>query len=482
MRFRIASRVLKGLWVLTICAAVPLACGGGGDAENEELAACDACASMKCPDESAACDASSACQALRSCELSCPAGDSTCQNDCVAETADDSNAILTAANYVACAARECPDTCRGSASSSSAGGGTSSGGSTTTSTTGGSSVSGNSSTTGGSTTTTTTTTPPRCQDLVAWATGCAVDTDAPFRACDSTPLQQCNASCYLGATCDDYLETKTGTGNDLTICLDSCELSYGSGGDTVDCATAAAKFLACDLGTDLECDDANPLDQCLNLCRLDYDCDVIREAFLNGIDNAFTDCYAACEANTGGDNPNFVVDEGGYVTTPRWHGYAWTATDGVSSSTISPADFSTLPAGGQLCVSGTVAGTADYSAVAMLGLNLNQETGMPAPDPSNWNASGNGIYYNITNTGGSPLRIQIQAPGGDSDPTLRWCADVVGQSGNIFWTTFNTECWEGGAGTAFGGAGSLLSVAVLVPGDTAARSFSFCVYDLRVDG
>jgi hypothetical protein len=41
----------------------------------------------------------------------------------------------------------------------------------------------------------------------------------------------------------------------------------------------------------------------------------------------------------------------------------------------------------------------------------------------------------------------------------------------------NTE-WEGGAGTAFNGVNGLVSIAVLVPGDLAARSFDFCVYEL----
>ena len=56
----------------------------------------------------------------------------------------------------------------------------------------------------------------------------------------------------------------------------------------------------------------------------------------------------------------------------------------------------------------------------------------------------------------------------------------MGQAGEIFWHTFNTECWEGGLGSEFPG-GSLESIAVVVPGDLSPRPFNFCIYELRRD-
>jgi hypothetical protein len=153
--------------------------------------------------------------------------------------------------------------------------------------------------------------------------------------------------------------------NGLWTCLRACDIA---GGATVTptCGNANAKRLLCDQTAELPCSDTDPVDQCLNKCVLDYPCDQW-EPRMGGDPTAFQNCYNGCAASVGTSSPNFVVSEGGYVTTLTWHGYAWTATDGKSASTISPADFSTLPAGRQLCASGTVVGTSDYSAVAMLG-------------------------------------------------------------------------------------------------------------------
>jgi len=108
--------------------------------------------------------------------------------------------------------------------------------------------------------------------------------------------------------------------------------------------------------------------------------------------------------------------------------------------------------------------------------------GMTAPAPGTWTPvddTGNGrIFYSITNRAGTPLRIQIQGPNGTTDANQRWCSDVVGQSERIFWHTFNTQCWEGGAGTAYDGFAPLTSMMVLVPGGTTSRTFDFCIYEL----
>jgi hypothetical protein len=365
---------------------------------------------------------------------------------------------------------------------SGTGGQTSTGQGGTSTATGGRTSSGG--TTGGITGTGGTTSPPlQCQGLLEWSTGCAVSGDAPFRSCNTSPPTQCQTGCYLDATCNEYTESKAGAMNGLWTCLRACDIA---GGATVTptCGNAKAKRLLCDQTAELPCSDTDPVDQCLNKCVLDYPCDQW-EPRMGGDPTAFQNCYNGCAASVGTSSPNFVVSEGGYVTTLTWHGYAWTASDGKSASTISPADFSTLPAGRQLCASGTVVGTSDYSAVAMLGFNLAQDKatpGMTAPAPGTWSPLddiGNGrISYSVSNRAGTPLRIQIQGPKGDTDPNQRWCNDIVGQTDKMFWHAFNTQCWEGGAGKAYDGISPLTSMVVLVPGDTTSRSFDFCIYEL----
>ena len=183
----------------------------------------------------------------------------------------------------------------------------------------------------------------------------------------------------------------------------------GTGGSTGPCATTTAKLTSCGVTPDFTCSDTDPLASCNNTCNMNYSCSLI-SAYLNGgADNAFGDCLTTCEV-TVETNDTFNVAAGGYVTAGAWKGYAFTATDGVSATTISPANFSAVAAGGQLCVSGTVAGTADYSGVAILGININQAQGSPAPSPSTWSPSGNEITYGVTNAGGSPLRSSFRRP------------------------------------------------------------------------
>jgi hypothetical protein len=477
-----SSVVLSGVGLFVLLTA----CSSKNDEKNSALNRCVACADDKCPSQSDACDKSPACQSLRTCELSCAKGDTACQNQCVNAAANDSSAILAAANLVACASTACASVCSGSTSNAGTGGQSSTGQGGTSAVTGGTSAvtGGTSAVTGGSTGTGGSSSPPlQCQDLLEWSTACVVSGDTPFRSCNTNPPSLCQTGCYLDASCDEYTESKTGAMNGVWTCLKACDLAAG-GTATPNCANAKAKRLLCGQTVELPCSDADPVDQCLSKCVLDYPCDQW-EPRMGGDPTAFQNCYNGCDASVGVSSPNFVVSEGGYVTTLTWHGYAWSGTDGKSGSTISPADFSTVPAGRQLCVSGTVVGTADYSAVAMLGFNLAQdkaEPGMTAPAPMTWSPLddiGNGrISYSVTNRAGTPLRIQIQGPAGDTDPNQRWCNDIVGQTDKMFWHAFNTQCWEGGVGTAYDGISPLQSMMVLVPGDTTSRSFDFCIYEL----
>jgi hypothetical protein len=177
----------------------------------------------------------------------------------------------------------------------------------------------------------------------------------------------------------------------------------------------------------------------------------------------------------GGDqNAGLTLGTGGYVTSGSWHGYAWTAADGTGS-TITPKDFSAATSGKPLCVSGSVAGLPDFSGVAMLGVNLNQSDA-PGAATGTVTPTLDGVTVNVSNSGQSPLRLQIEGPTGGTDANDRWCAPLTGTGGFVPWSSFNTECWSGGAGTAYDGKSPLTSVSILVPGTgSGATAFAFCL-------
>ena len=180
------------------------------------------------------------------------------------------------------------------------------------------------------------------------------------------------------------------------------------------------------------------------------------------------------------NNGPWTVYDGGYVSSGPWHGYSWTATAGAGSS-VNPQSFASAKAGSKLCASGAVAAMSDYSGVGMLGINLAQDlgTGSASPAVGTVRPGGAGLAYQLENSGGSALRIQIQAADGATNPNARWCAAVSGNSGVISWNQFNTQCWEGGKGSAYDGNTPIAAALVLVPGgNTSTTSFNFCVNSL----
>jgi hypothetical protein len=316
---------------------------------------------------------------------------------------------------------------------------------------------------------------PHCDDLRAWAAGCVANGDPDVLNCDASLLSACKADCYtVSLDCTMYEQRAEGITNDLVVCLTGCDVAHG-GATAPTCANARGKMNFCELGGDVPCDDASALDRCINQCKLTHDCIVMRDALIYGEDNAFPRCFDACELTNGAVVPFNVLD-GGFVSAGEWHGYAWTGTDANSTSTITPADFSAVVAGSSLCVSGTVAGTPDYSAVAMLGIHLGQATGDPPPANEGWLPNSAGIAWDITNTGGSPLRIQVQGSRGDVDPQDRFCIPVTTRTGTAAWSAFKTECWDM-YGYPYNDQ-RLFDIMVLVPGDLTPVPFNFCINSL----
>jgi hypothetical protein len=189
--------------------------------------------------------------------------------------------------------------------------------------------------------------------------------------------------------------------------------------------------------------------------------------------------------NTGGVSSgggSLNVTAGGYVQSSTYKGYAWTGTENpTKGSTITPPNFETVTTASQLCVSGSVAADASYGGVAMLGVNLNQATtGGTGSELTYTPPAGGSVTVSVTNTGGSPLRVQIQGAGGATDANQRWCATLTGTGATIALSSFNTQCWEGGAGVAYAGQ-PLQALMILVPGGNAtATSFNFCLNSLTI--
>lgn len=160
----------------------------------------------------------------------------------------------------------------------------------------------------------------------------------------------------------------------------------------------------------------------------------------------------------------WTVGNDGFVKAPIagggcWHGYAFAGAD--TASTAMPTSFAMCGAGCMLRFSGSVAASATFSGTAYLGFNVGQAangtSGTVVP-------AGAGLTVNFTNTGGSPLRVQIQGPTGDTVATDRWCADLVGAAGPVTvpYTTFNTMCWDN-SGTAYAKQ-PIKAIQLVIPG------------------
>jgi hypothetical protein len=257
-----------------------------------------------------------------------------------------------------------------------------------------------------------------CQQLSDWAAGCSVDVSGQIPDCSVLDAaQECIANCIVNASCADFQGASSGTQNAFTTCMTDC---VSGGGSPTGVPTTS-------------------------------------------------------------DPPStaFTVAPGGYVTSGTWQGFAWTGTDTASGSMIQPADYSAALGGAGLCASGTVAGTSDFSAVAMIGISLNQPNTDPTPAPGSWTPpSGSlGVGYEVSNFLGVPLRIQIQAPGGDTNANLRYCAEASNGAGTLSWSRFNTKCWDG-TGTNYDGTSPLESIMLLVPGDKEPTSFDVCLQSI----
>ena len=112
----------------------------------------------------------------------------------------------------------------------------------------------------------------------------------------------------------------------------------------------------------------------------------------------------------------------------------------------------------------------------MLGVNLNQAQAVGS-EALTVTPGGVGVNVNVLNSGGSPLRLQIQGPTGAFNANDRWCANIIGPVQFIPWGSFNTQCWDN-SGLPYANQ-PLTSAAVIVPGNNFATPFDFCLQALQ---
>ena len=174
------------LSILVLGVAAVFGAAACGSSSSNVSPACMSCTDSQCASESAACNASSGCKTLRACALACAPGDSACQNSCTAMVASDSTAVVAGANLLACADSSCHAECWPATGTGAAG------------TSGSANASGHGGTTGTAGTTGTGGAPGTdlyCDNLLQWAVGCVVDSEAPFRNCNGTDLNRCRMPC-----------------------------------------------------------------------------------------------------------------------------------------------------------------------------------------------------------------------------------------------------------------------------------------------
>lgn len=163
----------------------------------------------------------------------------------------------------------------------------------------------------------------------------------------------------------------------------------------------------------------------------------------------------------------FAVGTDGFVRAPGtsgcWHGYAYASGD--SGSTVTPESFETCGSGCTLHVTGTVgAANADnnYAGYVVVGFNISQASGGGTVETTT--PSGSSLTMTFTKVSGPDLRVQLQSG------STTWCASVTSSPATVAYTDFNTECWEGGAGTAYA-MQPIDAVQLSLPGAETATPF-----------
>jgi|HubBroStandDraft_6_1064221.scaffolds.fasta_scaffold04320_9 hypothetical protein len=149
-------------------------------------------------------------------------------------------------------------------------------------------------------------------------------------------------------------------------------------------------------------------------------------------------------------------------------GYAYAYDDGLGSTACLDATA--------LCGTGKTAVTNASGSIwgAGIGFNLNQAvaTGTASPAVGSYAATGTGITYALSNLPAQGMRIVIDDGGTD------YCAQIGAASGTVYWTEFNTKCWDGTGTSLTGAPATATHILFQVTADAAATAFNLCVTSL----
>jgi hypothetical protein len=189
-------------------------------------------------------------------------------------------------------------------------------------------------------------------------------------------------------------------------------------------------------------------------------------------------------AGTGGASvpTGAITVTAGYASNGTWKGYAYTFVGGTKA-TISPMTFTTETS---VCATGTITADTTYASVAGVGFNVNQEmaTSATPPPTATVATSGTGLAINVMATnltlssGGSQLRAQVKAAGGD------YCANIAANGASVIpWAMFNKTCWDTTAAgaAAFTAGTAITAVELIIPSSGAATvgPFTACLLDAK---
>jgi hypothetical protein len=180
---------------------------------------------------------------------------------------------------------------------------------------------------------------------------------------------------------------------------------------------------------------------------------------------------------------------GGYHTSGDWSGFAFAFASGTA--TVTPANFEDLVGvDGPFCIKGTVPGTTDYSAIAAVGVHVNQLQAENA-EIKTLVPQGDGLALDITVKGGEKtIRVQLEDATLPTDPMAaehRWCTNLTADASGVIkqvvpWASFNTQCWDAESGTAYAKQPLARAIAYVPdPGTGLSAAFDFCLNDIGPD-
>lgn len=175
---------------------------------------------------------------------------------------------------------------------------------------------------------------------------------------------------------------------------------------------------------------------------------------------------------------------GGYHTSGDWSGFAFAFADGTA--TVSPMNFEDLVGvDGPYCIKGTVPNTAMHTAIAAVGVHVNQAQAKDAEIKS-LVPQGDGLSVDVTvKSGAKTIRVQLED--GTPSEDHRWCTNLTADAGGkiqqvVPWASFNTACWDG-TGKAYNKE-PLVKTILYVPDEGpmgAPAPYDFCLNDIGPD-